>query len=138
MVRNKNWTIHAIGRIAIGQRLYQQENIPNKWYQSFLTKNFKRLDSYWSKILDIKSKVGLKKLELLSKHVKICLSLHHENASIQHSLTTKRAKLMDSTLSAGRACRGVSDDDCILCPSCFWRWEHSLNIQWNVEVLKKQ
>ena len=144
-VRNKNWAIHANGRIAIGQRFYQQEKIPNKWYQIFFNKNFKCLDSYWFKILDIKSEVCLKELELFSKYVKTCLSLHHENASIQHSLsdnkktlTTKIGKLTDSTVSAGRACRGASDDDCISCLSCCWPRGHSLNIQWNFEALKKQ
>ena len=65
-VRNKDWTICAIGRLAerfshvMKERdvsvikdqwvFYQQGEIPNEWYQDSLTKYFKRLDSYWSKI----------------------------------------------------------------------------------------
>ena len=37
---------------------YHQEEIPIEWYQDSLSKNFKLLDSYWSKNFDIKSEVG--------------------------------------------------------------------------------
>ena len=129
-VRNKDWTIRAIFRLAerfsyvIKERdvsvikeqwiFYQQEEMPNEQYQ-----DFKRLDFHWSKIFDIKSEVGSKIFELLSKLVEHFFLLYHRNASVERSIsdnkntvTLKRIKLKDSTLSAlrkakehARACR---------------------------------
>ena len=88
--------------------------MPNEQYH-----DFKRLDFHWSKIFDIKSEVGSKIFELLSKLVEHFFLLHHRNASVERSIsdnknivTLKRIKLKDSTLSAlrkakehPRACR---------------------------------
>ena len=43
---------------------YQKEKMQSEWYQDSLIKNFKRQDSYWSKILDVKSEVSSKKFYL--------------------------------------------------------------------------
>ena len=80
-VWNKDRTIRVIDRLAesFSHILKNQDlslikdrwvfiNKNQEWHQDFLTKHFKRLDSYWSKIYDIKSEVG-------SKHFDACKKL---------------------------------------------------------------
>ena len=120
-VRNKEWTVNAIGRLAaklphmVSERevslvkdqwkLYQAEDIPEEWHTDILMDVPKRLDHYWAKVLKIKSESGTKKYSLLSKVVKSCLSLHNGNASVERSLsdnkntlTSERTKLSDEAL----------------------------------------
>merc|ERR1712121_246708 len=58
------------------------ENIPKNWYTDEIEK-YKPLDFYWSKIFDIKDCNNEVKYPILSKVVKICLSLAEANADVE-------------------------------------------------------
>lgn len=119
VVRDKDWTIGAIKRLAlkvphiISERevslvadqwmIYQAEDIPIDWEEE------QHMDTYWSKVFKLKSGIVEPKLFLLSKVVKSFLCLHNGNAEVERSLsdnkntlTAERTKLSDETLGSLR------------------------------------
>ena len=103
-VREQNWTVNSIGRLAAllphivseqeiaivkdQWRLYQAETTDENWIKDSETGKFKRLDPYWAKILKIVSlSDGSCKYNVLSKVVNSCLSVPNGNAGAERSLS---------------------------------------------------
>ena len=103
-VREQNWTVNSIGRLAAlllhivseqeitivkdQWRLYQAETIDENWIKDSETGKLKRLDQYWAKILKIVSlSDGSRKYNILSKVFKTCLSVPNGNAGAERILS---------------------------------------------------
>ena len=110
-VREQNWTVNSLGRLAAvlphivseqeitvvkdQWRLYQAETIDQNWMKDSETGKFKRLDHYWVKILKTVSlSHGSRKYNVLSKVVKSCLSVPNDNAGAERSLSDNKNMLV--------------------------------------------
>ena len=109
-VREQNWTVNSIGRLAAllphivseqeitiikdQWRPYQAETIGENWIKDSETGKLKRLDHCWAKILKIVSlSDGSRKYNVLSKVAKSCLSVPNGNAGAERSLPDNKNML---------------------------------------------
>ena len=110
-VREQNWTVNSIGRLAAHLphivseqeitiikdqwRVYQAETIDENWIKDSETGKLKRLDHCWAKILKTVSlTIGSRKYNILSKVVKSCLSVPNGNAGAERSLSDNKNMLV--------------------------------------------
>ena len=110
-VREQNWTVNSIGRLAAllphivseqeitivkdQWRLYQTETIDENWIKDSETGKLKRLDHYWAKILKIVSlSDGSRKYNVLRKVVKSCLPVPSGNAGAERSMSDNKNMLV--------------------------------------------
>ena len=121
--REKKWAVNAIGRLAsmlphIAERevslvkddwkILQTEEIPDDWYMENSGQQ-KRIDTYWAKVLEIRTETGDLKYSLLSKVVKSFLAMPSGKANVERSLsdnkntlTSERTNMTKETLAGLR------------------------------------
>ncbi|CAF3918958.1 unnamed protein product [Rotaria sordida] len=99
-----------IDRINAEWYIYQNEKIPNEWYEK--TNEYHSIDYYWKNIFTIKTNTGTDKFIALSKLIKCVLSLSHGNADVERGfsenaflLTDDRSLLSDASINGLRATR---------------------------------
>lgn len=72
-------------------KLYQAQEIPEKWYKETETSGYKRIDFFWNTVLQEKNALGLPRYRILIKFVRGVLSLAHGNADVERSLSQNKA-----------------------------------------------
>ncbi|CAF2826841.1 unnamed protein product [Rotaria sp. Silwood2] len=99
-----------IDRITAEWYLYQNENIPNEWYEK--TNEYHAIDYYWKNIFTLKTNTGTDKFIALPKLIKCVLALSHGNADVERGfsenaflLTDDRSLLSDASINGLRATR---------------------------------
>lgn len=96
-----------LSSVADEWKVYMEDTIPDEWYMSSNLPT--RIDTYWSKVLQLKAPNGELKYKNLAKVVQCCLSLAHSNADTERSLsvnkrmlTTERMSLSEETINGLR------------------------------------
>jgi len=96
-----------IDRLSAEWIIYQNEQIPNEWYQ-----NSQPIDRYWREVFQLKTSLGTKKFHSLEKLVKCALALSHGNADIERGfsenaflVTDDRSLLSETSINGLRATR---------------------------------
>ena len=152
--------VNAIGRLAsmlpyiIAERevslvqdewkVLQTKEILNDWYMENSAQQ-KRIDTYWAKVFEIRTKTGDLKYSLLSKVVKSFLGMPNGNANVEPSLsdnnntlTSEWTNMTKETLERlkrakeyARSCGGARNINTLPKGEFFSRgtWEHPVCIQ---------
>ncbi|CAF4651079.1 unnamed protein product [Rotaria sp. Silwood1] len=99
-----------IDRITAEWYIYQNENIPNEWYEQ--TNKYHSIDYYWKNVFTLKTNTGTNKFIALPKLIKCILALSHGNADVERGfsenaflLTDDRSLLSDASINGLRATR---------------------------------
>lgn len=99
-----------IDRINAEWLLYQNENIPDEWFENI--DGYHSIDYYWKNIFTLKTNNGTEKFHSLAKLVKCALALSHGNADIERGfsenaflLTDDRSLLSNGSINGLRATR---------------------------------
>jgi len=99
-----------IDRISAEWLVYQNEKIPNEWFEK--PDGYHSIDYYWKNIFTLKTNSGTDKFIALAKLVKCALALSHGNADIERGfsenaflLTDDRSLLSDASINGLRATR---------------------------------
>lgn len=99
-----------IDRIHAEWLLYQNENIPNEWFEKI--DGYHSIDYYWKKVFTLKTTNGTNKYIALSKLVKCVLALSHGNADVERGFsenaflfTDDRSLLSDGSINGLRSTR---------------------------------
>lgn len=99
-----------IDRIKAEWFIYQNEQIPNEWYEK--TNENHSIDHYWKRVFTLKTSFGTDKFIVLPKLVKCVLALSHGNADVERGfsensflLKDDRSLLSDASINGLRATR---------------------------------
>jgi hypothetical protein len=99
-----------IDRINAEWLIYQNEKIPNEWFEK--TDGYHSIDYYWKNVFTLKTNTGADKFIALAKLVKCALALSHGNADVERGfsenaflLTDDRSLLSDASINGLRATR---------------------------------
>lgn len=99
-----------IDRISAEWYLYQNETIPNEWFQK--EDEYHSIDYYWKNVFTLKTNTGTDKFIGLAKLVKCALALSHGNADVERGfsenaflLTNDRSLLSNASINGLRATR---------------------------------
>lgn len=92
----------SIDRLTAEWSMYENENIPDEWYEQKsdntkrpLVVNYHPIDHYWRHVLSLKTNSGNMKYILLAKLVKSLLSLSHSNGDIDSETRENETVLPD-------------------------------------------
>ncbi|CAF2034039.1 unnamed protein product [Rotaria magnacalcarata] len=87
-------------------RLYENETIPEEWYQQKTTSGgsdevikYHPIDNYWKHVFAIKTSSGIVKFIVLPKLIKSLLSLSHGNADVERGFSENAALITDDRSS---------------------------------------
>ena len=90
--------------------VYQNERIPNEWFEKF--DGYYSIDYYWRNVFTLKTISGAEKFISLAKLVKCALALSHGNADVERGfsenaflLTDDRSLLSNASINGLRATR---------------------------------
>ena len=99
-----------IDRISAEWLIYQNEKIPNEWYENL--NGYYSIDYYWKNVFTLKTTSGKDKFISLAKLIKCALALSHGNADVERGfsenafiLTNDRTLLSDASINGLRATR---------------------------------
>ncbi|CAF1095313.1 unnamed protein product [Adineta steineri] len=99
-----------IDRIGAEWYIYQNENIPNEWFEK--SHEYQSIDYYWKHIFTLKTNTGIDKFLALPKLIKCVLALSHGNADVERGfsenaflLTNERSLLSHASINGLRATR---------------------------------
>ncbi|CAF1095295.1 unnamed protein product [Adineta steineri] len=99
-----------IDRIGAEWYIYQNENIPNEWFEK--SHEYHSIDYYWKHIFTLKTNTGIDKFLALPKLIKCVLALSHGNADVERGfsenaflLTNERSLLSHASINGLRATR---------------------------------
>ncbi len=99
-----------IDRISAEWLIYQNEKIPNEWFEKI--DGYHSIDYYWKNVFTLKTNTGADKFVALAKLVKCALALSHGNADVERGfsenaflLTDDRSLLSDASINGLRATR---------------------------------
>jgi len=99
-----------IDRINTEWYIYQNEKIPNEWFEK--TNEYHSIDYYWKNVFTLKTNTGTDKYIALAKLVKCALALSHGNADVERGfsengflLTNGRSLLSHASINGLRATR---------------------------------
>ncbi|CAM4933136.1 unnamed protein product [Rotaria socialis] len=98
-------------------RLYENETIPEEWYQQKTTSGdsdevikYQPIDNYWKHVFAIKTSSGIAKFVVLPQLIKSLLSLSHGNTDVERGfsehaalITDNRSSLSDISINGLRA-----------------------------------
>lgn len=86
-----NISKEEVTRVSDEWKMYREEEISDELIYDN-DGSIKRIDHYWSEVLDRKSAAGLLKFPTLKKVASSCLSLFHGNANVERSLSINKKK----------------------------------------------
>ncbi|CAF4676030.1 unnamed protein product [Rotaria socialis] len=99
-----------IDRITAEWYIYQNEQIPNEWFEKM--NKYHAIDYYWKHVFTLKTNTGTDKFIALPKLLKCVFALSHGNADVERGfsenaflLTDDRSLLSDASINGLRSTR---------------------------------